>query len=167
MKRPVHGRDGDDVTVTLRHRAAAVIVRDGRVLMVRERGLGPSGRHDGQEYWTLPGGGIAAGETAEDAVRREVVEEVGLRPVAVRYLFEVPYPSGLTACFAVDVAAGEPTLGADELPCDCPVMVGLDWVPLPRLPTETQGLAVPTMLVVCGPPALEPEAIPDERRCRS
>ncbi|MFI9643572.1 NUDIX domain-containing protein [Micromonospora sp. NPDC051925] len=60
--------------------------------MVRERG--PSGRHDGQRYWTLPGGGIGVGETAEDAVRREVVEEVGLRPVAVRYLLDVPYPSG-------------------------------------------------------------------------
>ncbi|MET7949769.1 NUDIX domain-containing protein [Micromonospora sp. NPDC005324] len=146
--------------MTRRRRAAAVIVCGGQVLMVRERGLGPSGRHDGQEYWTLPGGGICPGETAEDAVRREVAEEVGLRAVAVRYLFEAPYPSGLTACFAVDVAAGEPTLGTDESDCDCPVMVGVDWVPLPRLPTETPGLAVPTMLVVCGPPAVEPEAIP-------
>ncbi|MEV0003401.1 NUDIX hydrolase [Micromonospora sp. NPDC050980] len=146
--------------MTDRRRAAAVIIRDGRVLMVRERGLGPSGRHDGQEYWTLPGGGIGPGETAEDAVRREVAEEVGLRAVAVHYLFEVPYPSGLTACFAVDVAAGEPTLGTDESACDCPAMVGVDWVPLPWLPTETSGLAVPTMLVVCGPPVVEPEAIP-------
>ncbi|MGC5054959.1 NUDIX domain-containing protein [Micromonospora sp. DT48] len=131
-----------------RQRAAAVIVRDGRVLMVRERGRGPSGRHDGQEYWTLPGGGIRVGETAEDAVRREVVEEVGLRPLAVRYLLDVPYPSGLTSCFAVQVADGEPRLGDDGLSCDCPVMVGVDWVPLPQLPTETPGMPIPTMLIV-------------------
>ncbi|GGM29150.1 hypothetical protein GCM10011608_12310 [Micromonospora sonchi] len=138
--------------MTKRRRAAAVIVRDGRVLMVRERGRGPSGRHDGQEYWTLPGGGIGVGETAEDAVRREVVEEVGLRPVAVRYLLDVPYPSGLTSCFAVQVADGEPRLGDDRLPCDCPAMVGVDWVPLPQLQTETPGLPIPTMIVVWEPP---------------
>ncbi|MDG4760478.1 NUDIX hydrolase [Micromonospora sp. WMMD710] len=137
--------------MTLRRRAAAVIVRGNRVLMVRERGRGPSGRHDGQEYWTLPGGGIAAGETAEDAVRREVVEEVGLRPLAVRYLLDVPYPSGLTSCFAVQVADGEPSLGKDTLSCDCPVMVGMDWVPLPQLHTETPGLPIPTMIVVWDP----------------
>ncbi|MET7951777.1 NUDIX hydrolase [Micromonospora sp. NPDC005324] len=137
--------------MTLRRRAAAVIVCGDRVLMVRERGQGPSGRHDGQEYWTLPGGGIAAGETAEDAVRREVVEEVGLRPLAVRYLLDVPYPSGLTSCFAVQVADGEPSLGKDTLSCDCPVMVGMDWVPLPQLHTETPGLPIPTMIVVWDP----------------
>lgn len=98
----------DDLRVTERRRAAAVIVRDGCVLMVRERSLGPSGRHDGLEYWTLPGGGIADGETPEEAVRREVEEEVGLTPLSTRYLIDVPYPSGLTACFAVTVADGEP-----------------------------------------------------------
>jgi hypothetical protein len=39
----------------VRRRVAAVIVRAGRLLMVRERGRGPEGRHDGLEYWTLPG----------------------------------------------------------------------------------------------------------------
>ena len=35
-------------------------------------------RHDGQEYWTLPGRGIQPKETPEQAVVREVAEEVGL-----------------------------------------------------------------------------------------
>jgi 8-oxo-dGTP diphosphatase len=42
--------------------------------MVRQRGTGSSGRHDGQEHWTLPGGGIQPGETPEQAVMREVAE---------------------------------------------------------------------------------------------
>ncbi len=124
-----------------------MIVRDGRVLMVRERGLGPGGRHDGVEYWTLPGGGVAEGETAEAAVRREVAEETGLQAVAVRYLADLPYPSGWTAVFAVEVADGEPELGKGEESCDCPGMVGLGWVPVPGVEPETDGTPIPTFIV--------------------
>ncbi|GAA2958752.1 MULTISPECIES: NUDIX domain-containing protein [Streptomyces] len=35
------------------------------------------GRHDGQEYWTLPGGGTEPGQSPEDAVIREVAEGTG------------------------------------------------------------------------------------------
>ncbi|HET6297598.1 MAG TPA: NUDIX domain-containing protein [Kribbella sp.] len=52
--------------------------------MVRERVQTAPGRHDGPEYWTLPGGGIEADEEPEVAVRREVLEEVGLEVVSAR-----------------------------------------------------------------------------------
>ncbi|MEK8141712.1 NUDIX domain-containing protein [Streptomyces sp. M10(2022)] len=100
---------------------AAVILRDRHVLMVREQGKGPSGRHDGQEYWTLPGGGIEPGESPQDAVLREVAKETGLTGVSVQYVYDVPYPSGWTACYRMNVAPGEPRLGVDaQLTCDCP-----------------------------------------------
>ena len=139
--------DSVDHVGMLRRRAAAVIVRDGRVLMVRERGVGPTGRHDGVEYWTLPGGGIEDGETAEAAVRREVAEETGLDTLATRYLIDVPYPSGMTAVFAVEVAAGTPTLGRGDEDCHCPGMVGLDWVPVPDVSPVTAGTPIPTFIV--------------------
>ncbi|MEV7524101.1 NUDIX hydrolase [Streptomyces sp. NPDC091371] len=135
--------------MTDRRRVAAVIIRDGCVLMVRERGLGPAGRHDGPEYWTLPGGGLEPGEEPEDAVRREVAEEVGLRALDVRSAYEAPYPSGWTSCFRVEVAPGEPVLGVDaDLECDCPRMVGLIWVPLSR-GTDGESVMVPTLLSNC------------------
>jgi 8-oxo-dGTP diphosphatase len=130
----------------VRPRVAAVTVRDDRVLMVRERGADEEGRHLGQEYWTLPGGGIQPGESPDSAVGREVMEEVGLTAEEVTYLYDFPYPSGWTSCFRVEVESGEPTLGHDpDLHCERPRMVGLDWMPLG--PRGDTGRAVPVMFL--------------------
>ncbi|HET7680560.1 MAG TPA: NUDIX hydrolase [Xanthobacteraceae bacterium] len=51
---------------------SAVIVRDGEFLAVRRA------RPPMQGLFTLPGGGVEAGESLADAVRREVREETGL-----------------------------------------------------------------------------------------
>ncbi len=52
--------------------ASAALIRDGAVLLV-ERGSPPF-----EGMWSLPGGAIEAGETAEAAAVREVREETGL-----------------------------------------------------------------------------------------
>jgi ADP-ribose pyrophosphatase YjhB (NUDIX family) len=52
--------------------ASAVLFRGESVLLIL-RGEGPS-----EGLWSLPGGAIEMGETAEDAARREVEEETGL-----------------------------------------------------------------------------------------
>jgi TDG/mug DNA glycosylase family protein len=52
---------------------AVVLDRDGRVLLMRFRSPG------GREFWATPGGGMDEGENDETALRRELVEEIGLR----------------------------------------------------------------------------------------
>ena len=114
--------------------------------MVRERMRDEHGRHEGQEIWTLPGGGIEPGESPEDAVRREVLEEVGLQVTDLEHVFDYPYFSGITACFQVQVAPGDPRLGVDhDKGCDCPRMVGLAWMPVGDPATAVTGLPVPVL----------------------
>ncbi|MBZ0148444.1 MAG: NUDIX hydrolase [Pseudorhodoplanes sp.] len=57
---------------------SAAIIRDNRVLIVR-RAKPPS-----EGFYTLPGGGVEAGESLHDAITREVMEETGIaiEPVA-------------------------------------------------------------------------------------
>lgn len=55
----------------------AVIMREGKVLLIK-RGAEPF-----KGFWALPGGYVEWDETVEDAVRREVSEELGL---SVKYL---------------------------------------------------------------------------------
>jgi ADP-ribose pyrophosphatase YjhB (NUDIX family) len=51
---------------------SAAIIRDGRVLIVRRA------RPPAYGVFTLPGGGVEAGETLREAVIREVIEETAL-----------------------------------------------------------------------------------------
>ncbi len=58
--------------------------RRGAILLVERAGKPLQG------YWSLPGGLVETGETVQDAVRREVREETGLRvePVELFEIFE-------------------------------------------------------------------------------
>ena len=51
---------------------AAVVIEDDRVVLVRR------GRPPAYGEWSLPGGAVEPGETLEEAVVREVAEEIGL-----------------------------------------------------------------------------------------
>jgi 8-oxo-dGTP pyrophosphatase MutT (NUDIX family) len=63
-------------TVNLRHPVRAVILDEaGRVLLCRIVLPEP----DGTVVWVTPGGGVEPGETLLGALRRELLEEVGLR----------------------------------------------------------------------------------------
>ena len=58
---------------------SAAVIKDGRVLIVRRAATPMLG------HYTLPGGVVEAGETLEEAVKREIEEETALQiePVAL------------------------------------------------------------------------------------
>ena len=69
---------------------AVIKDRDGRLLLIKR------GHEPGAGLWSLPGGRIEPGETQQQAVAREVLEETGLRVECRRLLgtAELPGPDG-------------------------------------------------------------------------
>jgi 8-oxo-dGTP diphosphatase len=70
---------------------AAGAIRDpqGRILVTRRA----DGAHQGGR-WELPGGKLEPGEDVEQALRRELEEELGVRVLAARPLIQVPHDYG-------------------------------------------------------------------------
>ena len=117
---------------------ASVVDENGRVLLLE--------RSDGEELWGFPGGAMEPGESAAEAVKREVREEIGLdvEPVGLIGVYSSPeyafrYPNGdrvqpVSVLFDCRVTGGtlEPDLeevlgaryfGPDELPTMRPCCV--------------------------------------------
>ncbi len=76
-----------DVKKKVRATTGAVIVKDGKVLLIKR------GHEPFKDYWAIPGGHIDYGETAEQAIIREIKEETGLTfcPAFIGYVDEL-YP---------------------------------------------------------------------------
>ncbi|MCR4266883.1 NUDIX hydrolase [Nitratireductor sp. ZSWI3] len=92
---------------------SAVVLHDGRFLLVRR------GRPPAEGFYAFPGGRIEEGETAEQAVIREVREETGLVASSPRLLREISLPVPekdmifRLSVFRATVRSGEPTAGDD------------------------------------------------------
>lgn len=93
-----------------RIRASAIIIKDKSILLIHRL-------NHGQEYYVLPGGGVDAGETAEQAVVREVKEETDLNVLSVALAFYTDqYEDSVFVhpCFVCQVDSGEAKFRGDE-----------------------------------------------------
>ena len=92
--------------------AVIVLIRRGEdeVLLAR-------GRNFRSDFYGLIAGFVETGETLEEAVRREVMEETGLTIKNIRYFDSQPwpYPSGLMVGFTADYESGEIHVQREEL----------------------------------------------------
>ena len=85
----------------------AAIVRDGRLLLVKRKTPPEAG------CWSLPGGKVDFGERLEDAIVREIAEEIGvkialLRPLGVAQMIGLDDQHWVAPIHLAKIVAGEP-----------------------------------------------------------
>ncbi len=115
----------------------AALIRDGDRVFATQRGYG-----DYKDYWEFPGGKLEAGETPQEALEREIREELGAR-IAVGALLttvEFDYPAFHLHmdCFFAAVAEGELVLKEHEAArWLCPSELdSVPWLPADRRVAE-------------------------------
>ena len=118
--------------------ATAVIVlihRGDEVLLVRAKNF----RTD---FYGLVAGFVETGETLEEAVAREAMEETGVTITNIRYFGSQPwpYPSGLMVGFNADYVSGEIHLQRSEIAKG-------GWFTRDNLPTIPEKLSIARMLL--------------------
>lgn len=91
----------------------AAVIRDGGCVFATQRGYG-----DWKDYWEFPGGKIEPGETPEEALIREIHEELCAKIAVDSYLttVEYDYPEFHLhmRCYMCHVTDGEITLKEHE-----------------------------------------------------
>lgn len=108
---------------------AALIVHDGRIFAT-QRGYG-----EWKGWWEFPGGKIESGETPEDALLREIREELDTEIRIEKYVdtIEWDYPSFHLSmrCYLCSVVSGELTLLEHEAAAwlDCGHLRSVRWLP--------------------------------------
>jgi 8-oxo-dGTP diphosphatase len=93
---------------------AAIIIRNGRVLLIRRKGA------HGKGSWSTPGGHLEFGETPEQCTIRETREEVGIEIANVRFIavtndiFIESNKHYITLWMQADSLSGEPGIAAEN-----------------------------------------------------
>ena len=99
------GKDTDKKTI----RVVAALIREKDRIFATQRGYG-----DYKDWWEFPGGKIEEGETPEEALVREIREELDIGITVDRFLttVEYDYPKFhlVMDCFWCSIAEGEPVL---------------------------------------------------------
>jgi len=112
-----------------RVRVAALVTRGDSLLLVKHE------KCVEDNYWLVPGGGLHFGESLEEAVHRELREEVCLTDVTIgglAFVHDTIAPDGsrhlVNLYFAVEAWQGEPAMGED------PVVAEIRFVPFDEIP---------------------------------
>ncbi|MEM7108088.1 MAG: NUDIX hydrolase [Bacteroidota bacterium] len=72
----------------VRVRACGILIEERSLLLINHKGLGKAGN-----LWSPPGGGLEFGESIDQCLRREFIEETGLEVAVHNLLFVHEYQS--------------------------------------------------------------------------
>jgi len=125
-----------------RHTARGIVLHDGQLLLMERW-------RPGKHYFSIPGGGIEAGETPEETAVRELAEETGcvVQPEGLLYTLRLA-DNTEHHIFLCTYLSGEP-----HLPPDAPEALAHNpdnrfaprWVALEELPTLSYLVWEPVM----------------------
>ncbi len=79
------------------------IIRNGEKILLMKR------NKKGEEFYIFPGGGIEKDETKEEALRREIFEEVGAKITNIKFLTDFEWKQSETFYTCDIVSIGKPT----------------------------------------------------------
>lgn len=88
-------------------RAVGVIIKDNNILLMQRI-------KNGRLYFIFPGGSVESGETIEDAVTREMKEEVSLSVKPSKLLFQIKNWGREEYYFLIKEFSGTPAIGGPE-----------------------------------------------------
>ena len=108
-------------------RAQCLVHRQKRILMVKHR-------HEGEEWWCLPGGRIEADETPEQAALRELWEECRVRGTIIRPTSVVTFaPNDQYYTYLIEIGTQEVSLRSDPELEENQILVDVAWMRLNEL----------------------------------
>ena len=88
-------------------RVCAIIIKDNNILLIRRI-------KNGEEYFVFSGGGIEADESDENAIIREVKEELSLDIKIDKLLFQIENRGQQESYFLIREFSGTPKIGGPE-----------------------------------------------------
>ncbi len=106
----------------------AAIIEKSKILLVKRR------RSPEANHWGLPGGKVEPGERVEDAVLREINEELGLTIQLGRWMCSVDHLDDSTGqhwvaqVYSASIISGAPRIREPD------ALAGVDWFAMDRLP---------------------------------
>lgn len=113
-----------------------VAIRKGKQILLAQ------GKRSTSGFYSVLAGFVESGETLEQAVHREVFEEVGIKIKNIKYFGSQPwpFPHSLMAGFLAEYDSGEITLCEDEI-------LAADWFSLEDMPQTPPGQTISGQLI--------------------
>ena len=125
----------------------AAIMEQSKILLVKRK------RNPEKDHWGLPGGKVDPDERVEDAVVREIEEELGISIKLSRLICTVDHLDSCTGqrwiapVYSASIVRGTPKI------CEPHALAAVDWFAINRLPNPLTAATLQTRDALAGEPS--------------